>query len=66
MVHYELFFLSNLSFFIYAIDMIRDINKMKSLFFFLLRCHKHKKQTRNKKMNDANTEKLKGTLKKQK
>jgi hypothetical protein len=42
--------------------MIRDINKMKSFFFFCLDAT----DTRNKKMNDANTEKLKGTLKKQK
>ena len=43
--------------------MIRDINKMKyNTFFFCLDAA----DTKNKKMNDANTEKLKRTLKKQK
>jgi hypothetical protein len=55
-------FSSSLSLFIYATDMIRDINKMKSLLCFCLDAT----DTRNKKMNDTNTEKLKGTLKKQK
>jgi len=41
--------------------MIRDINKMKNNLFFCL----DDADTKNKKM-DTNTEKLKGTLKKQK
>jgi len=41
--------------------MIRDSNKMKYNFFFCL----DDADTKNKKM-DANTEKLKGTLKKMK
>jgi hypothetical protein len=54
---------SNLSLFLYATDMIRDSNKMKyNTFFFCLDAT----DTKKKKMNDANTEKLKGTLKKQK
>jgi len=44
--------------------MIRDSNQMKynpfSSFFFCLDAE----DTKNKKMNDANTKKLKGTLKK--
>jgi len=42
-------------------DMIRDNNKMKYNFFFV-----DDADTNNKKINDVNTEKLKGTLKKQK
>jgi len=43
--------------------MIRDSNKMKyNLFVFCLNVE----DTKNKKMNDANTKKLKGTLKKTK
>jgi hypothetical protein len=48
--------------FVYVIDMIRDSNMMKYNFFFFLRCRRYKE----KKMNDANIEKLKGILKKQK
>ena len=40
--------------------MIRDNNKMKYTPFFFL----DDADANNKKMNDANTEKLKGTLKK--
>jgi hypothetical protein len=42
--------------------MIRDNNKMKYNFIFCL----DDAETKNKKMNDANIEKLKGTSKEQK
>jgi hypothetical protein len=42
--------------------MIRDSNKMKYIILFFLDAT----DTKNKKMNDTNTEKLKGILKKQK
>jgi hypothetical protein len=53
----------SLSLYIYAIDKTREINKMKyNPFCFCL----DDANTKNEKMNDANTEKLRGTLKKMK
>jgi len=72
MVHEELCFCSkiesffkfhliSLFFFIHATDMIKENNKMKyNLFYFCL----DDVDTKNKKINNANTKELKGTLKK--
>jgi hypothetical protein len=51
--------------YIYATDMIRDSNKMKyNLFFSFFVFCLDDADTKNKNMNEANTKKLKGTLKK--
>jgi hypothetical protein len=61
MVHYELFFCL-ISLFLYMLLIWLETLTRWNPFFFCLDAT----DTRNKKMNDANTEKLKGTLKKQK